>query len=524
MRKILVISLFGLLSLPKWGYSQNAQLNTVNNFQDQQNIQLGGKPTSHGVVVNRDGNTTRSGFYQYTGPSTTTIAGVSSGSAMMPAIVDFEVGTGGYRGMLRLNSPINQRIGPGIALNAGPVTGGVEFWLEQNGNFVLRNSATTGAAYLDFPNQNLFFRGENYAYSMLLTKQGRLGLGTTNPETQLHVDATTPILSTGNGGGFKFRDWKNGAVPNTDDWHIYARDGVANIHKVMVGDMMSFNSNNGNVGIGTSTPAHRLDVNGNIGGLDIVSGGINSWVFHTPDATNPDGTAQRKTLYIAPNSPPPNYWNWGAGFAFQETGDLIIRNKLGIGSFPTESVVANLDIRSGNPIVRLTNNTATNATVNQQIGGIEFPTSITGEWKAKINANVGAFSDQPYLTFHTGQAGAEQLRINQEGNVGIGTSSPGTYKLAVEGKIGAREVEIKTGAWADFVFADDYKLPSLTEVEQHIKEKHHLPAIPSEEEVKEKGIALGEMNAKLLQKIEELTLYVIDQQKRIEKLETQLKK
>ncbi|WP_119790326.1 hypothetical protein [Flavobacterium anhuiense] len=73
--------------------------------------------------------------------------------------------------------------------------------------------------------------------------------------------------------------------------------------------------------------------------------------------------------------------------------------------------------------------------------------------------------------------------------------------------------------WSDFVFKKEYNLPTLEEVEKHIAEKGHLENIPNEEEVLKNGINLGEMNAKLLQKIEEMTLYMIDQNKRMNKLE-----
>ncbi len=103
-----------------------------------------------------------------------------------------------------------------------------------------------------------------------------------------------------------------------------------------------------------------------------------------------------------------------------------------------------------------------------------------------------------------------------KGKVGIGINNPGTYKLAVEGVIGAREVVVTTDAWADFVFEDDYNLMPLQELDSYIKENKHLPEIPTTEEVQENGISVGEMNAKLLQKIEELTLYVIELQKKNE--------
>jgi len=103
------------------------------------------------------------------------------------------------------------------------------------------------------------------------------------------------------------------------------------------------------------------------------------------------------------------------------------------------------------------------------------------------------------------------------GNVGIGTATP-TEKLSVKGKVRAQEVKVEMANWADFVFAKDYVLPTLQETEKHIKEKGHLPGIPSAAEVEENGIELGDMNKKLLQKIEELTLYLIEKDKEVKKI------
>ncbi|MCX2679373.1 hypothetical protein OOZ15_05405 [Galbibacter sp. EGI 63066] len=111
--------------------------------------------------------------------------------------------------------------------------------------------------------------------------------------------------------------------------------------------------------------------------------------------------------------------------------------------------------------------------------------------------------------------GSSAMSIYNNKSVGIGTGNTGPHKLAVEGSIGAREVKIQASGWSDFVFEKDYNLPTLEEVEQHILEKGHLKDIPSAKEVEKNGIYLGEMDAKLLQKIEELTLYTIEQQKMI---------
>jgi len=111
--------------------------------------------------------------------------------------------------------------------------------------------------------------------------------------------------------------------------------------------------------------------------------------------------------------------------------------------------------------------------------------------------------------------------IHRFGNVAIGTDSftdgLETYKLSVDGKVRATSVKVYT-MWADYVFESDYNLPTLAEVEAHIAEKGHLKDIPSAAKVEAEGIELGEMNKLLLQKIEELTLYVIQLNKEIEAL------
>ena len=93
------------------------------------------------------------------------------------------------------------------------------------------------------------------------------------------------------------------------------------------------------------------------------------------------------------------------------------------------------------------------------------------------------------------------------------------YRLAVDGKAIMEEVKVElSGSWPDYVFSPDYNLRSLEETETFIQENHHLPEIPSAAEIEAEGLALGERNALLLKKIEELTLHTIKQQKLIEEL------
>ena len=112
------------------------------------------------------------------------------------------------------------------------------------------------------------------------------------------------------------------------------------------------------------------------------------------------------------------------------------------------------------------------------------------------------------------------LFLDNNGKVGVGTSKP-QAKFAVNGDILAKSIRANTSStyWPDYVFSFDYELMSLKDLENYITENKHLPGIISAEEVDEQGdVDLGEMNTKLLEKIEELTLYIIDLQKQIDKL------
>jgi hypothetical protein len=112
----------------------------------------------------------------------------------------------------------------------------------------------------------------------------------------------------------------------------------------------------------------------------------------------------------------------------------------------------------------------------------------------------------------------EFMNLNlSNGNLGIG-ASPGTAKLSVCGTVRCTELRVETG-WCDYVFAKDYKLRPLEEVEAFIEENHHLPDIDPGVSIETDGLNVGEMSAKMIKKIEELTLYVIQQNNRIKALE-----
>lgn len=120
------------------------------------------------------------------------------------------------------------------------------------------------------------------------------------------------------------------------------------------------------------------------------------------------------------------------------------------------------------------------------------------------------------MKFFTG--GQTRFAINSDGNIGIGTEAP-QAKLDVRGTISAEEVRVQVLNGADHVFKNDYGLRPLSEVEAFVKENKHLPEIQSEKQMQDEGLNMNEFQIKLLQKIEELTLYVIKQDKLIKKLQ-----
>jgi hypothetical protein len=216
---------------------------------------------------------------------------------------------------------------------------------------------------------------------------------------------------------------------------------------------------------------------------------------------------------------------------------------VGIGTSPTEKLHVNgnaraNDFNSINGVFNATNSTA----LYLQTNGTNRLTILNS------NGFVGIGTVSPaYNLDVNGTINASTLRMNganvvssqwlssgsnisyTSGMVSIGTTAiPTGYKLAVGGKIVCEEVVVKLQAnWPDFVFEPDYNLLPLDELQRFIANHKHLPGIPSASEIAENGVSLADMNAKLLQKIEELTLYLIEQDKRIKQLEEdnyQLKK
>jgi hypothetical protein len=149
-------------------------------------------------------------------------------------------------------------------------------------------------------------------------------------------------------------------------------------------------------------------------------------------------------------------------------------------------------------------------------GESETPEMFEGWSVEDAPLNSSIVKVVPYENRFAGNIYFPNGRWQSNGNVGIGTTSP-NYKLDVQGTIRAQELKVDMQG-ADFVFEDDYHLRSLSEVEDFIFTNKHLPDVASAKEMQENGVNQSEMNQKLLQKIEELTLYVIEQNKKTEAL------
>ena len=198
-------------------------------------------------------------------------------------------------------------------------------------------------------------------------------------------------------------------------------------------------------------------------------------------------------------------WGTGTGGIYYDSGNV------GIG---TMTPVAPLQITSvsGQPAyMRLTGTGGAWAGIQFENTALSAPT-----YRWALYQGAGGEGGTA-LSFFNYTAYSDSVTITSTGNVGIGTDNP-LNKLSVLGTIQANEVLVNTG-WSDYVFAPGYRLAPLSEVAAYVKDHHHLPDIPSAAEVEEKGVKLGEVQAKLLAKVEELTLHMIEAEERSKKFE-----
>lgn len=187
---------------------------------------------------------------------------------------------------------------------------------------------------------------------------------------------------------------------------------------------------------------------------------------------------------------------------------------IGIG---TQNPLQLLHVNEG--ILHLTGNNAFGGPM-MVLGGGNTPATINGQWG--IEYSPGAEGLNFWRPWSPGSAnpGNNFLFIHNNGNVGIGTGNP-QNRLDVCGTIRATEVLVQVG-WCDYVFADDYDLMPLSEVQAFLDKNHHLPGIQPATEIESEGLPVADMLAKHMEKIEELTLYILQQQSEIDELKAEL--
>ncbi|WEA00669.1 hypothetical protein [Mucilaginibacter sp. SJ] len=279
-----------------------------------------------------------------------------------------------------------------------------------------------------------------------------------------------------------------------------------------------FNNNTGNVGIGSNNPTAKLTVFhstllgsaaknslllSSTGGATANNVQNNIWLVRNSagsdfttarlhDGISIDGsfiTPQTDTRTWWERDPTADVQSWGSAATTYLT---IKQGNLGLG---TITPAAKLDVTVGSS--SFTNN-------------IRFG-----------DANPGYLAAGTAGIFMSNNAGSPVFTVLHTGNVGIGQTNP-QNKLDVNGSIHSKSVLIDLNGWSDYVFKKDYPLRPLSEVKAYIDLNEHLPEVPSEQEMVKKGLDVSEMNKLLMKKIEEMTLYLIEQNKRIEKLEAKI--
>ncbi|WP_207511237.1 hypothetical protein [Longitalea luteola] len=206
------------------------------------------------------------------------------------------------------------------------------------------------------------------------------------------------------------------------------------------------------------------------------------------------------------------------------TYGMVITNNGNVG-IGTNSPSHTLDVRGSALIQTDVDNVLTFNNGDNSWQYMEYKRSnVRQAWMGLDNANDFYLSKETQGNIVLNPLNGNILLSPSGGSVCIGTTNPGSFKLAVEGKIAARGVKVTTAVFADYVFDSTYHLRPLAHVEQYINQNKHLPGMPSAKEVeKEGGFELGEMNVKLLEKIEELTLYVIELKKENEQMKKEIK-
>jgi len=363
--------------------------------------------------------------------------------------------------------------------------------------------------------------GGGFAENLRIASSGNVGIGTATPLQKLQVWGTARFGADANGYVDMYNQPPEGAVINLrgnsgTNMFLENDNGLFRlVNSAWTAQLFSVDQNGnggfaGNVGIGTFSPTSPLTV---------VNNNPNALVI-TGSSTNSVGLSLNNTATGGHN------WTlFSSGGGGANAGAFGLYDNTAPGTRFVVDASGNVGIGTQNPLYRL-----------EVSGGSKFYPVTGGDNAVLLNAygqttgqsglaigynqtyNGTAMANSAYMQAESQGVSYRNLLLDPlGGNVGIGTTSP-TQKLSVAGTIQAYAVVVNTG-WSDYVFDKDYRLAPLSEVEQHIKADKHLPGIPSAQEVAEHGVSVGDMESKLLAKLEEVTLHLIAQEKAIQALQ-----
>ena len=346
---------------------------------------------------------------------------------------------------------------------------------------------------------------------------GNVGIGTNIPNSKLHILHRQSDLSAGTFGTLNLQ-------PTTAGFYANARSRVITVTGRAFIDYQTDNGGWGTWILGSHYQSVKdiLTIKGSTSEIT-VNGGIN---------VGKDAAAGYLNFR---NGAKIGYWNLSG--PRNETGDnfsIIFNDGNTNHRYFTINDAGNLGIGTSNPSYPLTliKDLGTDQGIHQLAkfsrlesgldnAGMQIHYEADGTNIIRSIVYFPGGSDATFQTFNNSTI--DVLHLSANGNVGIGTTTP-KNKLSVDGNIWAKKVLVKLEDGADWVFEDDYNLRSLEEVESFIHKNKHLPDIPSAEEFRKNDMDVAEINNKLLQKIEELTLYIIDQNKTIQTQQSEIKK
>jgi hypothetical protein len=454
----------------------------------------------------------------------------------------------------------------GIGSTLAPVA---KFQVFGDATFSTSNSSTSSSAYINAANGFSTISSPDYTWKydlntgifhpaldiigfttggtekMRILNNGNVGIGTIAPNYLLHMskqydggltllNIENPSNAVASGSGIRFYTLQQGGGGSFWSNIVLKTDSKLHFNMELTSDAMIIQQN-GNVGIGTIAPTAKLEV---------LQSSNDDW---TAKFVNNAGTGKGLLVQAASNEYVSLFevQNYAGDSKFKVIGC----GNVGIGTTTPEAKLQILQSSLTAWAAKIENNAGTGkgllikAAANDQTPVLEIQDNY-GATKMKVqsNGNVGIGTTTPTATLDILQSSNEAwaakivnnggsgkgLLIQAASNQNISLFEIQKYdgynllKVTSDGKLWAREIEVTlTTTFPDYVFADDYKLKTLAEVETYINENNHLPNVPSATEVAENGLNLGEMDAVLLEKVEELTLYILELNKRIEELEAE---